>query len=102
VPAASSAYYLRAALDWIDALPKDLQLPAMPGFDRDAAELAAASSAMGDDGRAHADWLWVQLMDWCKQRRANPRDYNDLFAIVGSLRDRAASPSPSNEREDKR
>lgn len=30
----------RAALDWIDALPADVvaRLPAMPGFDRDAAE----------------------------------------------------------------
>lgn len=26
---------LRMALDWIDAVPSDLQLPAMPGFDRD-------------------------------------------------------------------
>ena len=27
-----------AALDWIDAVPRDIQLPAMPGFDRDWAE----------------------------------------------------------------
>ena len=26
---------LRMALDWIDAVPVDLQLPTMPGFDRD-------------------------------------------------------------------
>lgn len=26
---------LRAALGYIDALPPDLELPAMPGFDRD-------------------------------------------------------------------
>lgn len=32
--------YLRYALDWIDAVPRELaaQLPAMPGFDRDDAE----------------------------------------------------------------
>lgn len=29
---------LRAALEWIDALPADLALPAMPGFDRDWVE----------------------------------------------------------------
>jgi hypothetical protein len=26
---------LRWALEWIDAVPDDVQLPAMPGFDRD-------------------------------------------------------------------
>lgn len=26
---------LRMALDWIDAVPNDVQLPTMPGFDRD-------------------------------------------------------------------
>lgn len=26
---------LKAALGWLDTLPKDLELPAMPGFDRD-------------------------------------------------------------------
>lgn len=29
---------LRLALDWIDAVPKDIPLPTMPGFDRDWAE----------------------------------------------------------------
>lgn len=29
---------LQAALDWIDAVPKDIQLPAMPGFDREYVE----------------------------------------------------------------
>lgn len=35
-----AAFYLRAALDWIDAIPAEVaaQLPAMPGFDRDEAE----------------------------------------------------------------
>ena len=26
---------LKLALEWIDAIPKDIQLPTMPGFDRD-------------------------------------------------------------------
>ena len=26
---------LKMALEWIDAVPKDIQLPTMPGFDRD-------------------------------------------------------------------
>jgi hypothetical protein len=36
------AEYLRFALEWIDAVPDDVasRLPAMPGFDRDAAEAA--------------------------------------------------------------
>lgn len=36
----TAADVARAALDWIDALPADVvaRLPAMPGFDRDAAE----------------------------------------------------------------
>lgn len=29
---------LRAALDWIDAVPSDTVLPTMPGFDRDDVE----------------------------------------------------------------
>lgn len=32
------------------------------------------------------DWLWVQLMDWCKKRRVHPAEYNDLFEIVGRAR----------------
>ena len=28
----------RAMRDWIDAVPKDIQLPEMPGFDRDWAD----------------------------------------------------------------
>ena len=33
-----------------------------------------------------ADWLWVQLMDWCRKRSVPPADYNDLFEIVGRAR----------------
>jgi hypothetical protein len=35
-----------------------------------------------------ADRLWVELMDWCKARKAHPTDYNDLFEIVGRIRGR--------------
>lgn len=31
-------YWLQAALEWIDAVPSDTQLPAMPGFDRDVVD----------------------------------------------------------------
>lgn len=31
-------------LEYIDALPKDIQLPAMPGFDRDWAETIIAEA----------------------------------------------------------
>jgi hypothetical protein len=39
-----AAYYLRAALEWIDAIPKDIadSLQAMPGFNRDEAETAVS------------------------------------------------------------
>lgn len=33
------------------------------------------------------NWLWSQLMDWCKNRKAHPADYNDLFAIVTRARE---------------
>lgn len=31
-------WMLRATLEYIDAIPKDIELPAMPGFDRDYVE----------------------------------------------------------------
>lgn len=31
-------YWLQAALEWIDAVPSDTPLPAMPGFDRDVVD----------------------------------------------------------------
>lgn len=42
----------------------------------------------------NGDWLWVQLMDWCKKRGYAPAGYDDLFAIVGEAR--AAQPPPSD------
>lgn len=29
---------LKACLEWIDAIPEEVELPAMPGFDRDWVE----------------------------------------------------------------
>jgi hypothetical protein len=47
----NAAFYLRAALDWIDAIPKEVadRLPAMPGFDRDEAEAAIAREIWEED-----------------------------------------------------
>lgn len=39
---------LQAALEWIDAVPKDTQLPAMPGFDRDWADEVLDKELRGD------------------------------------------------------
>jgi hypothetical protein len=36
-------FYLSAALEYIDAIPKDIELPAMPGFDRDEADQLLAN-----------------------------------------------------------
>lgn len=46
----TAADVARAALDWIDALPADVvaRLPAMPGFDRDAAEELLKPSAKSE------------------------------------------------------
>jgi len=38
---------LDMALDWIDAVPKDLVLPVMPGFDRDYVEDIRARARLG-------------------------------------------------------
>ena len=35
---------LEAAIEWIDAVPSDTELPAMPGFDRDWAEMVIAKA----------------------------------------------------------
>jgi len=32
------------------------------------------------------DWLWAQLMDWCKKRGVAPANYDDLFDIVRGIR----------------
>lgn len=33
-----------------------------------------------------ANFLWLELMDWCKNRREHPAEHNDLFSIVKKLR----------------
>lgn len=60
------AFFLRAALDWIDALPKDLSIEqTMPGFDRDAAE-QAMNAAMHPRPLAeyHEDYGPVTWFTW--------------------------------------
>jgi hypothetical protein len=42
--------------------------------------------------RDDADWLWQELMAWCKAQRMAPADHSDLFDIVGRLRVRQVSP----------
>lgn len=39
---------LQAAMDYIDAIPKDIVLPAMPGFDRDWVD-DVISKALGEE-----------------------------------------------------
>lgn len=39
---------LQAAMDYIDAIPKDIALPAMPGFDRDWVD-GVISKALGEE-----------------------------------------------------
>lgn len=39
---------LQAAMDYIDAIPKDIVLPAMPGFDRDWVD-GVISKALGEE-----------------------------------------------------
>lgn len=55
--------------------------------------LKVAAEGVGEKAPASpsADWLWVQLMDWCKKRSVHPVDYNDLFEIVGRARAVAAA-----------
>jgi hypothetical protein len=40
---------LEAALAWIDAVPKDTELPTMPGFDRDWADLVLYEAKVLND-----------------------------------------------------
>ena len=63
-----AAFYLRAALDWIDAIPKETadSLPAMPGFDRDAAESildSAPTSKASDETCAYCGMTGADVCD---------------------------------------
>ena len=40
---------LKAALTWIDAVPQEAQLPAMPGFDRDEVDALLAQPTEGGE-----------------------------------------------------
>ena len=66
-----------AMLEWIDAMPKDMALPAMPGFDRDWAEcvLEAAReeqrSKEGGDERAASSTLMCRPFGSSDRRSRN-------------------------------
>lgn len=36
---------------------------------------------------SRADWLWIQLMDWCKSTGRAPAQENSLFNIVSRMRE---------------
>ncbi|MFW6855312.1 hypothetical protein ACODYM_28895 [Burkholderia gladioli] len=88
--AGEAAYYLRAALDWIDAIPDEIAagLPAMPGFERDAAERALVSrhanpdeqAALAEIGRAIADPMWAAHSEVSK--RALKRWHKALSSAI--------------------
>lgn len=74
----------RAALDWIDAVPSDVvaTLPAMPGFDRDAAEnTLAATLRLAGEGLSTAAsepvawmyrWLAGEILAFCEANAELP------------------------------
>ncbi|WP_109479141.1 hypothetical protein [Paraburkholderia sp. C35] len=80
-----AAFYLRAALDWIDHIPREVAdaLPAMPGFDRDEAETAIkraeSPAVIGDHARLEssvtAEWLEGYIEKW---RDAKPEEMKAL------------------------
>jgi len=39
---------------------------------------------------AFADWLWIELMDWCKRMGTSPASHNELFKIVSKARAQAS------------
>jgi len=43
------------------------------------------------------EWLWLQLMDWCKKRGSHPSEHNALFAIVSEARKLAAPAAPEQK-----
>jgi hypothetical protein len=44
------------------------------------------------------DWLWAQLMDWCRSRGYRPAEFSDLFAIVARARAVRASGNKEGSR----
>lgn len=61
-----------------------------------AADRAAVSARPAVQRVPDGDWLWCELMAWCKKRGYHPKDMDDLFGIVGRAR-LAAAPEPRHE-----
>ena len=74
--------YARAVCAALNAAAN--RIPTGPAGDRKPEDWPCLPPEPRDDG----DWLWCQLMDWCKHVGSPPSMYNDLFKIVGRLRDR--------------
>ena len=68
----------RAMCDWIDALPKELQLPAMPGFDRDWADDVVAGHPVAMNELAE---LRLAAERYETARRMNPRQWADVWKL---------------------
>jgi hypothetical protein len=57
--------------------------------------LLAAPAAPAERLALTPEWLWLQLMDWCKKRGSHPSEHNALFAIVSEARKLAAPAAPA-------
>jgi hypothetical protein len=57
--------------------------------------LLAAPAAPAERLALTPEWLWLQLMDWCKKRSSHPSEHNALFAIVSEARKLAAPAAPA-------
>lgn len=55
---------LRHALDWIDSIPSELPLPAMPGFDRDWVESMIAGDLAEGDLKLDYPQAMDMVMEW--------------------------------------
>lgn len=55
----------------------------------------AAPAAPAERSALTPEWLWSQLMDWCKKRGSHPSEHNALFAIVSEARKLAAPAAPA-------
>lgn len=53
---------LTAALDWIDAVPSDIELPTMPGFDRDQVD-ALIAGIKGASSTTEGEWCVIEDME---------------------------------------
>jgi hypothetical protein len=81
------AFWLRLIVAW--KLGNEVEVPDELCGQRGARRVSAPKTAQ-PEARPEGNWLWCELMDWCKKRGVAPAEYNDLFAIVGKAR--ASSP----------